>query len=261
MTVPREVVEFASSTGNSFQSKVVEKFRRGDWYTKVSPYYLDAATNRAREIDLVAEKVWNVGSLHAEVGSRLHMKLFVECKYVPEATVFWFDAKDEAAASEWLVQNTPLPSPSNTYTSRHHYLAGEPAVAKLFGTRQNRDTDREAMYKALNQALHAMVYLRRRRSNIPRDDRDRVPSYVIELPVIVVSTFANLFRVDIGDEDVRPISENFLLEVNYAYLDTDGNDRNEYFLVDVVSLDKLDAFFAALESDAEAMKPFAEHRR
>lgn len=239
MDVPKAVVEFAGSTGNNFHSKVVKTFRAEGWHTRVSPYYLDGATNRAREIDLIAEKVWDPLRLPEHLASTLHMKLFIECKYVSENTVFWFDARDSTAAREWLARNTPLPNPDNHFTARHHYLAGESMVAKLFrgkANKANRDTEREPIYKALNQALHSMVYLRHKGSIIPADERGRTQGYFIELPVIVVSSFEKFFRVNMGNlNEVVPIDANFQLEVNYAYLDATKKDQSEYFLVDVVS--------------------------
>jgi hypothetical protein len=38
------------------------------------------------------------------------------------------------------------------------------------------------------------------------------------------------------------IGDNFLLEVNYAFLDKSGANRRDYFLVDVVDYAKLDGF-------------------
>jgi len=255
MDVPEEVVEFTRSTASNFHSKVVKTFRAKGWHTRVSPYYLDGATNRAREIDLIAERFWNPFGLPGKLSLRLHTKLFVECKYVSENTVFWFDEKDSAAARRWLVENTPLPNPDNAYTARHHYVAGEPMVAKLFETKA-RSTEREYMYKALNQALHSMVYLRRKGSIIPAERLDHRPSFVVEYPVIVVNSFEKFFRVNMGNlNEVTPIDANFLLEVNYAFLDASKKDRNEYFLIDVVSLDRIDAFFEGLGSDVEAMTP------
>ena len=260
MKVPQEVIDFATSTGNSFHSKVVAKFRENKWHTSVSPYYLDASTNRAREIDLIAEKAWSVPAFYGG-GSRLHIKLFVECKYVAEKTVFWFDTKDVAAAKRWLARNTPLPDKINFYTDKHHYIQGGSTVAKLFGTKADRETDREAIYRALNQALHSMVYLSRKGSIIPNHEGGHLPSRIVELPVIVVNSFDKFFRVDMGEEEVTPLRDNFLLEVNYAYLDPQKGNRSEYFLVDVISYETLDDFFRSLEGDVDAMKPLMENLR
>jgi hypothetical protein len=190
------------------------------------------------------------------------MKLFVECKYIPENIVFWFDDRDSIAAHEWIVRNTPLPKLPNQYTEKHHYITADQKVAKLFATRGTRDTDREVIYKALNQALHSMVYLRRKGTIVPANSRSGSPSRSVELPVIVVNSFDQVFRVDMTNlSNVAQVDTNFQLEVNYAYLDFSGKEQSEYFLIDVVALDHLDQFFAALVADAEAMAPFMENHR
>lgn len=260
MNVPSDVIELAGSTANSFHSRVVAAFRAAGWHTLVSPYYFDAATSRAREIDLVAEKIWSSRSFPRPT-TDLHMKLFVECKYIPEYTVFWFDDRDQIATCEWIARNTPLPRLPNSYTEKHHYIAADHKAAKLFATRGTRDTDREAIYKALNQALHSMVYLRRKGTIVPANSRSGNPSRVVELPVIVVNSFDQVFRVDMSNlSNVTHVDTNFQLEVNYAYLDFSGKDQREYFLIDVVALDHLDEFFSMLAADAEAMAPFMENR-
>lgn len=256
MTVPPEIEEFAQAAANNFHSKVVAAFRAADWNTLVSPYYLDASTSRAREIDLVAQKTWQFPRF---ISGRedLHFKLFVECKYIPNSTVFWFDDRDDRSAREWLVRNTPLPNPTNTYTANHHYLSTGDKVAKLFAAQGSRDTEREAIYKALNQVLHSMVYLRRKGNLVPAASHSRFPSRSIELPVIVVNRFDQVFRVDMSDlNTITQVDSNFQLEVNYAYLDPAGQGKREYFLVDVVSLELLNDFFAALDRDAQDMAIF-----
>lgn len=260
MNVPSDVIEFAGSTANSFHSRVVAAFRAAGWHTLVSPYYLDASTSRTREIDLVAEKIWS-SSGRLRPATSLHMKLFVECKYIPENTLFWFDDRDPIAACEWIVRNTPLPRLPNSYTEKHHYIAADHKVAKLFAARGTRDSDREAIYKALNQVLHSMVYLRRKGTIVPANSRSDNPSRIVEFPVIVVNGFDQVFRVDMSNlSNITQVGTNFQLEVNYAYLDFSGKDQREYFLIDVVALDHLEEFFSALEADAEAMAPFMENR-
>lgn len=256
MTVPQEIIDFAKSSANNFHVRIVRAFREREWQTLISPYYLDVATNRAREIDLVAERSWDIAESFRQRGRRLNMKLLIECKYIAQDTVFWFDQRDSEATYRWLQVNTPLPGPDNLYTSRHHYFSSD-SVAKLFASRAGREPEREAIYKALNQSLHAMVYLRGKESILQGEQEARRPHSIVELPVIVVNSFEKFYQVDINNPgDIKPIGENFQLEVNYAYLGADRRDRNEYFLIDVVALDKLDDFLGALDADASAMAQF-----
>ena len=66
-------------------------------------------------------------------------------------------------------------------------------------------------------------------------------------PLIVVDAFDNLRQINFADsQEMTPVTDNFQLEVNYAYVDHARSPRDEYFLIDVVSVDRLDAFLADL---------------
>lgn len=257
MSAELNIIELVESSGNSFHARVVKAFRDAGWHTRVSPYYLDESTNRAREIDLVAEKSWLVQGLRGQSQWQLHTKLFVECKYLTGQTAVWIDERDSAAAERWLGSNTPLPGASNIYTQKHHYLASGSQVAKLFASTPGGGQEREALYKALNQALHAMVYLRRSGSIIPPEKLGHLRNRFVELPVILVNSFDGFYSVSM-DQPAEPklVDQNFQLEVHYAFLDASRKRQSEYFLVDVVAYDRLREFFDALERDAEAMLHF-----
>ena len=47
-------------SGNSFHSKVVKTLGEEGWNILVSPHYNDPFTNKPREIDIVAEKKFDV---------------------------------------------------------------------------------------------------------------------------------------------------------------------------------------------------------
>lgn len=140
------------------------------------------------------------------------------------------------------------------FTERHHYLASSPKVAKLFASKNKPVTENEAMYRALNQSLNALVYLRGRESLIPEIQSGHIPSLVaVEMPVIVCNSFADFYGIDMDSPATQPVDENFQLEVNYAYLDLHGIRWEEYFLIDVVDFDRLDTYLGVLESDKDAI--------
>lgn len=128
-------------------------------------------------------------------------------------------------------------------------------VAKLFASKTKPNVENEVIYKALNQSLNAMVYLRHKGSIIPPIPRsnNRVLS-TVELPIILCNSFDKFYRVEIEDSSKpEKIIDNFQLEVNYAYVDTLGNNKSEYFLLDVVDFNNLDKFLDVLEKDIEAI--------
>jgi hypothetical protein len=251
----KDIEKIVDESGNNFHCKVTNFLKRNEWHTLVSPYYLDGAANKPREIDLIAEKQWTrEGGFHKS--DAITIKLFIECKYIPQPIVFWFSDKDIAAATKWVTSNTPLKSEDNMYTRKHHYIASADKVAKLFASKSLGNPENEVIYRALNQSLNAMVYLRGKKSIIP-DNRsgDVERAATVEMPVILCNSFANFYQVEMDDQKTSPqlIDENFQLEVNYAYRDLQGNHRSEYFLLDIVDFNKFDEYLKLLESDKGAM--------
>ena len=252
MSVPAEIEQLVSSSGNNFHARVARWFQANDWYTVVSPYYMDQTQNKAREIDLVAERFWPVKNLWGDPVGDFVVRLFVECKFVPSYSVFWFADKDREAA-EKLVSSRGLFRPENTYTDKHHYLAEGQRVAKLFSTSVGRQQETEPYYKALNQVLNAMISMRGGPVSIPsKRGRGRGPMAVIEFPVVVCSSFEQMYEVDFFSESTpMRIEENFQLELRYAYIDRGGAQRDEYLLLDFVEFAQLNEFVTAIGKDAD----------
>jgi hypothetical protein len=158
MTIPAEVAQLVKGSGNNFHAKVARWFRDNDWHIVISPYYMDQSQNKAREIDLIAEKLWPVRSRFGNTIGDVAVRLFIECKFVPSHSVFWFTDKSQATALE-LVCSSGHFRPNNTSTEKHHYLAQSQRVAKLFAT-SGKAQETEPFYKALNQSLNATVSMR-----------------------------------------------------------------------------------------------------
>ena len=57
MGVPAEVSELLKDSGNNFHAKVACWLNDHNWHVIVSPYYMDQTQNKAREIDLIEEKL------------------------------------------------------------------------------------------------------------------------------------------------------------------------------------------------------------
>ena len=253
MTVPREVTELIQSSGNNFHAKVARWFAANGWHVVVSPYYMDQTQNKAREIDLVAEKVWPTTDSLGKAADVIAVRLFVECKFIASESVFWFADKDRGSAMK-LVCSNGIFQPTNSYTKEHHYLAQSPRVAKLFTTSNSKAPENDPFYKALNQALNAMVSMRGQSISIPSPNKHQgSPKALFELPVVVCSSFDKLFSVDFDSEsEPKPIQDNFQLEVRYAYIDRHEKQRDDYFLLDFVTFEKLAEFDTAVDKSARA---------
>ncbi len=248
----------AERSGNSFHSSVITHLQTSGWIVLVCPYFSDQATNKPREIDLIAEKAFPINGSFGRPSGTLHIQLFIECKFVKQPTVFWFHEQNLQGTERLLVDSTPL-RPNNTYLRDHHYFASTNSrVAKLFAGQSQTSTEGEQIYKALNQSLNALVAYKNRGSILPEPSRGEYNVLqMVTYPVIVCGGYDNFFKIDIGSgNDPEAIRDNFILEVNYAYTNNQGRATTEFFLLDVVNFDNLDAYLASIAADVEAMSMF-----
>lgn len=255
MEVPSEVSKLISGSGNSFHAKVAQWFSGNDWHVIVSPYYMDQTQSKAREIDLIAEKLWPINNVFGRKVDNVAVRLFIECKYVPSYSVFWFAEKDWESARE-LVCSGGLFREDNSYMKKHHYLGQDSKVAKLFTTSPSKAFENEPFYKALNQVMSAWVAMSYQPFSVPAiKELRKTPQVVIEYPVVVCSSFDQMYSVDFyAESQPEAIKDNFLLEVRYAYFDRNNKQRNDYFLLDFVEFEKLEKFALAIDEDAKAAR-------
>ena len=183
--------------------------------------------------------------------------MYIECKHIHQKTVFWFYDKNKTKAEDLVIQTTPM-TKNNIYTKKHHYLEGNERVAKLFADEKKSSADNEIFYKALNQSLNAMIYHRGKGTIIELPEGRRgYTKATIDYPIIVCNNFENIYRVDLDTEPApTKITDNFQMEINYAYMNAAGKNADEYFLIDVVGFGLFDGFLNRLESDAKLFNVF-----
>jgi hypothetical protein len=251
--------EIVRDSGNTFHCKVATLFRNAGWSVMLSPYYVDSATDKAREFDLLCEREckWVDPFQQRHV---LWLQLFVECKYIAQPIVFWFDGLDVAQATKWLESNTPFKS-QNIYQKEHHYLRGVETVAKLFASGGARQDDNDPFYKALTQCLGGLTqsasWNTHEPSSLARARQGAQSVTILRYPVIVHSGSGYFYsaRVAASDDPTVPLRTNFLFEANYAYLNSNRSRSEQgYFLVDVVDVALLNDFLSTLDHDVNSAK-------
>lgn len=257
MSTIDDAKKIIESSGNNFHCKVINYFKEKGWYTLISPYYTDNVSNKPREIDLVVEKAFPYSRGIHKIHGSINVKLYIECKFIPQINVFWFADKDRVRTEKLVINTMPM-SDHNNFRNEHHYLKNRDRVAKLFagGNNKKRNLENEVIYKALNQSLNAMVYHRNTGSIIPETSGTRHDVLqTLEYPVIICNSFDKFFRTEVDTTyDPVPIKENFQLEVNYAYMDFHKNQINEFFLIDVLDFGQLVYFLEIIENDVETVK-------
>jgi len=243
--------KLANESGNGFQSRVANAFRKLNWAVLISPFYVDSSTDKTRELDMIVEKR---ALVQGWVGApqSIHVRLFIECKYIAQGTVFWVDSIDEPQARDWIHSHTCFP-PNNVYTNSHHYLTRGPDVAKLFATERQKGDENDPMFRTINQCLHGFVHNKSRDLLISASRASNVTN--LDYPVVMCSSFADNFyqtRMQNPAAQPVPITTDFAFEVNYAYTRPSGSTAREYFLLDIVDFTKLDDFLNRIDQEISA---------
>lgn len=254
MDIEKKFQEIVSTSGNAFHSRVAGWLKSNGWTVMVSPYYMDHGQGKAREIDIIAEKVCHRRESFRHKTIIVVVRLYIECKFVSVPSVFWFADREQKLVEELVCESGPFRM-DNTRTMEHHYLAGPRSVAKVFASATGREPDNEPFYRALNQVLNARGSMREMNSFVQGlPERSTFAFRRIEFPVVVFDSLRNLRKVQFyGESKIEPIPENFQLEVRYAYNRADGTNRSEYLLVDFVEFDRLEIYCKSLNVDAEVV--------
>lgn len=152
-------------SGNSFHSRVARWLQDNEWHVLIGPYYMDQTQNKAREIDLIAERVVPIRDFANRWIGDVVIRMYIECKFISSHSVFWFTQKDKSSAEKLVCRSGNFRT-NNTYTNEHHYLSTCDTVAKVFATAE-KSQEQEPFYKALNQVLNAYVSMQSRPPIIP----------------------------------------------------------------------------------------------
>ena len=238
---------FAAEHGNRLHARVVSLLRESAWHVLVSPYYRDNATDKAREADIIAEREFPVHNMFNNYAGCIRLRLIIECKYLSEETLCWFDVKDTQRTIDLIVSNTPLKPPNEHIGMDSHHWYSTSAVAKLFaskpkGTGRGKEPEQEALFSAFDKVLNSLLYYRSVPTIIPKQKRLVQPLLprAITLPLVILNDFSKLYKTTIAKPDSVVSLEgvsSFVAEINYAYIGFHGGVRvnqTEYFLADVV---------------------------
>lgn len=250
-----EIKKLVNESGIITHNKTLNILRNNEWSALVSPYYYDSISESVRETDLLAEKQINSNNSGFGSSLQINIQLFIECKYIKQEIVFWFDKIDTEKAVENLENETGLkiahPEGRNTgdilFKDFFHLRNENEEVAKLFSTNTNRE---DVIYKAMNQCLHSQIYHRstgkKPIANEFNNHRDST-SRIVQRPVIICDNFDKLLKIKFNDSDkyeVEAIKNHFVMETNY---------RDEYFLIDIVDINYLPQFLESVEKETRSI--------
>jgi len=248
-----------SFSGNDLQVKVEGLLVEAGWDCDIGPSYNDSATGISREIDIVASKSFG----------DFHFKLFIECKVINKPFLFWFGEKNIKEAINLAKENAifrqengfSLKDDSVLPHKTHHYIVENPVTsswdyAPRESTKGKEKKGVDLFFEAYHQALNALVFFR----NLNYDDT------TVYLPLILIDSFKNINKREPAPENHSRVENNFQIEKKHSFIEnipTGGKiDRSNYFLIDVVSFEKLKDFLKNLEdNDIALMSAVSYHNK
>jgi hypothetical protein len=246
-----------------FHYKVYNYFKDKGWKVQLSPYYIDNYTQKPREVDIIAEKFYKIeppiltranlkeglSDQQKYIGT-FNVRLYIECKLRKLEEYILFFEKPINKKFEVLLEGrnifyyeTEIPN------VEIHYFRED--VSKLFPIQSNRH---DYLFDAINQSLHSMIYF----NTLFKKEGPIIslfsPEELNHLKILAIASFPVVILEDIKAKDInnKPIEDNFVEEVNYAYYDEiNRNFKNKIFYIDVVSFAKIDKFLENLDDSAE----------
>ena len=254
-----KIKKLVENSGIITHYKVINNLRSKGWSILISPYYYDNTSNTIKEIDIIAEKQFDSGSSN-DSSVQINVQLFLECKYIKQEILFWFDNKDKDSAVSKIEKDTGLNilynrSGADILPEKFHYLRSD-KVAKLFSANANKD---DVIYKAMSQSLNAKIYYDQWYNKPIAQkflDHKRSKSKILKYPIIICDNFNKLIEIKINGNEYEPkiLKNHFQLELNYTYLDKLKTlTKTDYFLIDIVDFNNIDSFLDEIEIEIKAL--------
>ncbi|PIR66900.1 MAG: hypothetical protein COU51_01430 [Parcubacteria group bacterium CG10_big_fil_rev_8_21_14_0_10_36_14] len=257
------------NSGIITHKKAIDILRAQGWKLSISPYYYDNIANSVREIDIIAEKPFYSASPY-DSSVQINVQLFIECKYIEQEIVFWFDDKDMDKAVSRMEKNSGLEILHKKHGAdigmdKFHYLTSD-KVAKLFSSNLNKE---DIVYKAITQCLNAQIYYDQWYDNPIHWSFPRNPqtiTKILKYPIVICDNFSNLIKVDFDENDSKNyktnvINSHFQVETNYIFLDKNQKANSEYFLIDFLNIDDINSFLDVIKNEVDSVISAEDSKR
>ena len=106
-----ELKKLAEESGNNLHYQVAKQLRQLGWNVLIGPYYNDGFTDKPREVDIVADKIFprfDHPNKQIARSAAIAVRLFIECKYINSDTLFWFDDIDKERTAKLIIHNSSM---------------------------------------------------------------------------------------------------------------------------------------------------------
>jgi hypothetical protein len=230
---PQEIIE---ASGHNLHTSVVEYLKGDGFVVEISPYYVDAHTDKPREVDAVARK--RVPLFVDSAEHAIELVLAIDCKYIKQNTVFWtFNNENHRHALK--LRGSNLEQLMDRFREEGFMYFRTSHVARLFQTGGGSDDAiSDPIYKACIQAINGSIFAREHSKN---------PGLVY--PIVIVDGPGKFYSA----ADTAKELESVLVHIDYSYYpnrETSTKPTREPFYVWLVRKEKLSEANKTLEAEA-----------
>jgi len=242
----QKLEEAIKKSGNNLHIKVANFFINQGWKTKLSTYYIDDTTNKPREIDIMAQKIFPIpDDTRAE---ELRVNLLIECKHFNEEIALWMYDR----ITDFTVLNShdinPILLQQNGVAEKHHYL-NQQQLGWLYDMGKNTKDNQEFMFNAIIQPVKSLTFF-----------RDKYPmGKALHYAICVYEGIPGIYKIkSLADtnnlQQLQP--EPFVtVGLNYSYKSSvNGNLQTGPYCVDFVHFDKLLDYLKLITSECVGIK-------
>lgn len=222
----------------NLEIKVKEFLELKWWEVEVNQPYIDTATLKQRDIDIVARKKNPIQSMWITTPTVLEFILVIDCKNLPFQQWIYsqknnIDYAKNVLLWNWIYRNFYSDSVNIKNTLKHRYLSNWEVIYN-----STKNDDNGLWISRINQVLSAL------NSNLWGSKYE----WNLKYPIIVLNSFENL-KVRKQNNDETWIDMNFLYQRDFI---TNNVKRN--FFVDIVSLWLLEKFLIEIEEDSKILQ-------
>lgn len=238
------VEKIIRASGHNLHTNVVEALKDAGYQVEISPYYVDAHTDKPREVDVVARKAVRVYRDSEE--HVVNLVLALDCKYMMNPAVFWTFPNENPLASLKVLGLNLQELIQKVGMNRFAYFTTN-KIARLFQSGSSSgEPVADPIYKACAQAISGTIFAR---------EHSAEPAIIY--PLVIADGPGKFFHADTPEEERSSV----IVHIDYSYYPDRATDKKpvrEPFYVWLIRKEQLSKALELIEHEVEGLRGYQE---
>lgn len=244
-----DIQDLINKSGSNLHIKTEKILNANNWKAEIKKVYLDSATDKEREGDIVAFKELEVKN-YGMTGYKFKIFLIIECKYIDKSKnlLFRMNKNDPEKSFKALILNNFHLSSGEERELRfafkpHHYLT-RPSVGQFIISEEEKN-----IHKAIQQSTNLLLF---------QKEQDNLMG--IYYPVVVydgIDGIQELNKEENSADKVIKVSNSLFPEDHVLKNDDSSKPTyQQYFLVDFIHINELENFLNIVVDELKGFQDF-----